>query len=332
MTKKIVFSGMQPSGNLTLGNYIGALRHWVADQSQYECFFCVVDMHAITVQQDPAQLRHNVRSLAALYIASGLDPQQVTIFAQSDISAHAELGWMLTCLSPLGWLQRMTQFKDKVAKQQQDSVSAGLLTYPSLMAADILLYQTHLVPVGDDQRQHLEFTRDLAQRFNAQYGTVFTIPEAMIPKEGARIMGLDDPLKKMSKSDVTEGHAIFMLDTADQVKKKLMRSVTDSYAEVRFSDGDDRAGVRNLLTIIQALTNESHAEIEDRFIGRGYGDLKKETVEVVNATLEPIRHQYANILANGEIDTTLSAGAEKARKIASVTLQRARTAMGLGKS
>ncbi len=329
MTKKRVFSGMQPSGNLTIGNYLGALKHWVADQEVYECLFCIVNMHAITVPQDPAQLREKTREVAALYMACGLDPQKVTIFAQSHVSEHAELGWILTCFSPLGWLNRMTQFKDKMAKQQQDSVSAGLLTYPSLMAADILLYHTHYVPVGDDQRQHLEFTRDLAQKFNAAYGDTFTVPEAMIPKTGARIMGLDNPLKKMSKSEDAQGHAIYLLDDPAKVKQKIMRAVTDSYGEVKYTEDDDRAGVRNLLTIIHAITGESFESIESRFVGRGYGDLKKEAVEVVVECLKPVQERYRQIIMEpGHLDGILARGAAAARQIARATLREVQQRVG----
>jgi tryptophanyl-tRNA synthetase len=329
MMKKRVFSGMQPSGNLTIGNYLGALKHWVADQDVYDCFFCIVDMHAITVPQDPIQLRTKTREVAALYIACGLDPQKVTIFAQSHVSEHAELGWMLTCFSPLGWLNRMTQFKDKVAKQQQDSVSAGLLTYPSLMAADILLYHTHYVPVGDDQRQHLEFTRDLAQKFNAAYGDTFTVPEAMIPKAGARIMGLDNPLKKMSKSEDAQGHAVYLLDDPAKIKQKVMRAVTDSYGEIKYAEEEDRAGVRNLLTIIHAFTGESLESSEGRFVGRGYGDLKKEAVEVIVEYLAPVQDRYKQIVAEpGHLDRLLSEGAAAARNIARHTLREVQHRIG----
>lgn len=330
MDRKRVFSGMQPSGNLTLGNYLGALRHWVEVQDTYESYFCVVDLHALTVPQNPQALQEKALEVAALYIAAGLDPQRVTIFLQSQVSAHAEMGWLMTCLSPLGWLQRMTQFKDKVAKQQQDSVSAGLLVYPSLMAADILLYQTNYVPVGDDQRQHLEFTRDLAQRFNSAYGDTFTMPEAMIPFTGARIMGLDNPLAKMSKSDASEGHAIYLVDTADQAKKKIMRAVTDSYNEVVFSTDEDRAGVRNLMNILMVLGGENQQVLEARFAGRGYGDLKKAVVEVVNETLQPIRERYAMLMSDrAELEALLSVGAIRAREQSYSTLKLARERLGL---
>lgn len=330
MSKKRIFSGMQPSGNLTLGNYLGALKHWVALQYDFDCFFCIVDLHALTVPQDPVALRHQTLEVAAMYIACGLDPSHVTIFLQSQVSAHAELGWLLTCMTPLGWLQRMTQFKDKMAKQQQDSVSTGLLAYPALMAADILLYQTHLVPVGDDQRQHLEYTRDLAQRFNASFGEVFTIPEAMIPFDGARIMGLDNPLKKMSKSETAEGHAIYLTDSPDQVKKKVMRAVTDSYAEVRFDESDERAGVRNLLTILMTLTDQTREQVEAQFVGRGYGDLKKAVVEAVNTTLDPVRDRYRTLIDDqAELLALLHDAAIRAREAAQPTLNTVRERLGL---
>jgi tryptophanyl-tRNA synthetase len=321
---------MQPSGNLTLGNYLGALKHWVADQDKFHNYFCIVDLHALTTPQDPKFLRSKALELAALYIACGLDPEQTTIFLQSHVTAHAELGWILTCNSPLGWLNRMTQFKDKAAKQQTDSVGAGLLTYPALMAADILLYQTHYVPVGEDQRQHLEYTRDLAQRFNATYGDTFTIPEAMIPHTGARIMGLDNPTKKMSKSEATEGHAIYLLDSPDAIKKKIMRAVTDSYGEVKYSQDEDRAGVRNLLTIIEVITGEPQEALEDRFVGRGYGDLKKTVVEVVEGSLQPIRNRYNEIMSDSShLMRILHGSAEKARNVANVTLRAAKERVGL---
>lgn len=328
--RKRVFSGMQPSGNLTLGNYLGALKHWVEDQAKYENFFCIVDLHALTIPQDPVALKNKTLELTALYIACGLDPEQLTIFIQSHVVAHVELGWILTCSSPLGWLNRMTQFKDKAAKQQSDSVGAGLLTYPALMAADILLYQTHFVPVGEDQRQHLEYTRDLAQRFNVLYGNTFTVPDAMIPHAGAKIMGLDNPLKKMSKSEATEGHAIYLLDTPDVTKKKIMRSMTDSYGEVKYSTDEDRAGVRNLLTIIEVITGESQEALEDRFVGRGYGDLKKAVVEIVGSVLQPIRTRYDQIMSDRSyLMSILHDGASKAHTVAEPTLISVKERLGI---
>lgn len=329
LIRKRIFSGVQPSGNLTIGNYLGALRQWVKQQDQNDCLFCVVDLHAITLPQDPAQLRVKTREVAALYMASGLDPEKVTIFVQSHVSAHSELAWMLTCFAPLGWLNRMTQFKDKAAKQQQDSVSAGLLNYPTLMAADILLYHTHAVPVGDDQRQHLEYTRDLAQRFNHIYGDVFTIPEAMIPVAGARVMGLDNPTAKMSKSETSDFHAIYLLDSPDRVKKTVMRAVTDSSNEIRFSDESERAGVNNLLTIYQAFSELSREEVENQFTGKGYGALKKAVVEITNERLSPLQARFNQIMGDpGYLDGILALGAEKARSIADQTLKTVRESVG----
>jgi tryptophanyl-tRNA synthetase len=331
MSKKRIFSGIQPSGRLTIGNYIGALRQWVATQSEYDCFFCVVDLHAITVPQEPAKLRETTRQVAALYLAAGIDPEQCTIFVQSHVPAHAELSWILTCLSPLGWLYRMTQFKDKSAKQQQDSVSAGLLSYPALMAADILLYQTHAVPVGDDQRQHLEFTRDLAQRFNHAYGETFTLPEVMIPKEGARIMGLDNPTAKMSKSDDSEYHAIYLLDAPDLIRKKCMKAVTDSGREIRFSDDPEKAGVKNLLTIYQSVTGKTREAVEADFANaRGYGDLKKAVGEAVVEALTPLQQRYQQWMSEpGALDAILARSAEKARAVAEKTLIDVKDKLGL---
>jgi len=327
--KKRVLSGIQPSGNLTIGNYLGALRQWVAEQDTYECYFCVVDLHALTVPQDPAQLRAKTREVAALYLASGLDPEKVTIFVQSHVPAHAELAWILTCLAPLGWLTRMTQFKDKAGKQSQESIGAGLLNYPTLMAADILLYQAHAVPVGDDQRQHLEFTRDLAQRFNHLYGDTFVIPEAIIPKEGARIMGLDDPTVKMSKSEASDLHAVYLLDNPSRVKKVVMRAVTDSLADIKFSNESERAGVQNLLTIYQALTGQTNGEVEKLFAGKGYGDLKRAVVEQINALLGPLQARYNQIMNDtGFLDEVLAQGAERASQVAQVTLEDVKDKVG----
>lgn len=327
--RKRVLSGIQPSGNLTIGNYLGALKQWVAEQHVFDSFFCVVDLHAITVPQGPEILRQKTREVAALYIASGIDPSIATVFVQSHVHAHAELAWLLTCMAPLGWLNRMTQFKDKSAKQAQDSIGAGLLNYPSLMAADILLYHADAVPVGDDQRQHLEFTRDLAQRFNHQYGDTFTIPEAMIPKAGARVMGLDNPSAKMSKSEDSEYHAIYLLDDPSAVKKKLMRSVTDSHKEIRFSDEPERAGINNLLTIYQAITGDSKEVIENYFADKGYGDLKKAVVEQVNGFLSPLQATYRELMTEqGYLDEVLKQGREKAEAVANPTLKEVKDKMG----
>jgi tryptophanyl-tRNA synthetase len=328
--KKRVFSGVQPSGNLTIGNYIGALRQWVAEQDTYECFFCVVDLHSLTVQQDPMQLRAKTREVAALYIAAGIDPEKATIFVQSHVPAHTELAWILSCMSPLGWLNRMTQFKDKASKQQQDSVGAGLLNYPTLMAADILLYQTHGVPVGDDQKQHLEYTRDLAQRFNHLYGETFVLPDIILPKTGARIMGLDNPNAKMSKSEAAEGHAVYLLDKPEVAKKKFMRAVTDSGREIMFSNTSEKAGVNNLLTIYQSVTGQSQEEIEAQFTGKGYGDLKKMVGEAAAELLKPLQVRYHELAdEGGYLDEVLARGAEKANQVASITLSNVRERIGL---
>ena len=328
--KPRVLSGIQPSGNLTIGNYLGALKQWVEVQRDYDCFYCVVDLHAITVAQDPVELRQKTRESAAMYIAAGIDPEVSTIFVQSHIPAHSELAWMMTCMAPLGWLQRMTQFKDKAAKQNQDSIGAGLLSYPSLMAADILLYHANLVPVGDDQRQHLEFTRDLAQRFNHLYGETFTLPEVMTPKAGARVMGLDNPTAKMSKSDDSENHAVYLLDDLSRARKKIMRAVTDSFREIGFSDERERAGVNNLLTIYQAISNDSREVIEQDFADKGYGDLKKAVAESVVSTLEPLQARYNELMNEaGYLDSVLKLGREKASAVAERTLKLAKDRMGI---
>ena len=328
-SKPRVLSGIQPSGNLTIGNYLGALKQWVAVQHDYDCFYCVVDLHAITVAQDPDELRQKTRESAAMYIASGIDPEISTVFVQSQVPAHSELAWMLTCMAPIGWLQRMTQFKDKAGKQAQESIGAGLLNYPSLMAADILLYHAELVPVGDDQNQHLEFTRDLAQRFNHIYGPTFTVPSVMNPQAGARIMGLDKPTAKMSKSDEAENHAVFLLDDLKRARKKVMRAVTDSQREIRFSGDPERAGVNNLLTIYQAVTDEPRATIEASFADKGYGDLKRAVADCLVDTLQPLQARYYELMNEaGYLDSVLKIGREKASDIAADTLKLAQDRMG----
>ncbi len=327
--KPRVLSGIQPSGNLTIGNYLGALKQWVQMQNEFDCFYCVVDLHAISAAQDPAELWRRTRESAAIYLAAGIDPEISTVFVQSHVAAHSELAWMLTCMAPLGWLYRMTQFKDKSAKQAQDSIGAGLLNYPSLMAADILLYHAELVPVGDDQRQHLEFTRDLAQRFNHLYGETFTLPSVMTPKAGARVMGLDNPNSKMSKSDDSENHAVYLLEDLSRARKKIMRAVTDSHREIRFSDDRERAGVNNLLTIYQAITNETREEIEAHFADKGYGDLKRDVADCVVATLEPLQARYYELMNEaGYLDSVLKIGREKAAEIAGTTLKLAQERIG----
>jgi tryptophanyl-tRNA synthetase len=327
-----IFSGIQPSGQLTIGNYLGALKQWAQLQTQYDNFYCVVDMHAITVPQDPKELLEGTLRNAALYLACGLDPKHCTIFVQSHVAAHAELGWMLNCLTPMGWLNRMTQFKDKSARLQADSIGSGLYTYPTLMAADILLYQADLVPVGEDQKQHVELTRDLAQRFNNLYGETFTMPNVMIPVAGARIMGLDVPTNKMSKSDKAEGHAVFLLDPPDKIRKKVMRATTDSDRAIRFSDDPVRAGVNNLLTIYQAFTDKSREGIEAEFEGKGYGDLKKTVAEAVVEGLRPLQERYQHLMGEGGyINDVLKSAAERANEVAFKTLDLVRERMGFVK-
>lgn len=313
--KPRVFSGIQPSGNLHIGNYLGAIQQWVAGQGQKTNFICIVDLHAITVPQDPAALRQQTRELAALLLACGIDPQQTTLFVQSHVRAHAECSWVFSCVTPLGWLERMTQYKTKA--QKQESVMTGLLTYPVLMAADILLYDADEVPVGEDQKQHIELTRDLAQRFNHLYGETFVIPKPVIRESGARIMGLNDPSVKMSKSETTRGHAIRIVDDPDEIRWAIKRAVTNSYNEIRFSDDPERAGVNNLLQIYELLTGKSRPEIEAHFAGKGYGALKKELAEVVVESLRPIRERYYQLMNDAaELDRILAVGAEQARAVA----------------
>ena len=310
-----VFSGIQPSGTLHIGNYLGAIRQWVARQDEKENYFCIVDMHAITVYQDPDELRRMTRELAAVYIASGLDPCKSTIFIQSHVPAHAECCWILNCVCPVGWLERMTQFKVKA--QQRDSVSAGLLDYPVLQAADILLYDTDEVPVGEDQKQHVELARDIAQRFNRIYGPTFVVPKAVIPESGARIRALDDPDQKMSKSKThLRGHGVRLIDEPDEIRYAIRRAVTDTSREIAFSDAPDRAGVNNLLEVYELFTGRSRPEIEAHFARQGYAALKSEVAEVVIEALQPIRERYHELLADpAELDHILVAGAERARAV-----------------
>ncbi|MBX5435737.1 MAG: tryptophan--tRNA ligase [Alicyclobacillaceae bacterium] len=322
---KRVFSGIQPSGTLTIGNYLGAMRQFVDLQEEADCLFCVVDMHAITVPQEPADLRRNTRSLAALYLAAGIDPERSVLFVQSHVPAHAELGWILQCVVHFGELGRMTQFKDKSTKK--NVVTAGLFTYPALMAADILLYQADLVPVGDDQKQHLELTRDIAERFNARFGHTFTVPEVMIPKVGGRIMSLEDPTKKMSKSDESAGAYISMLDDADTIRRKIARAVTDSGREVRY-DTAEKPAISNLMTIYALCAGKSLADVEAMYEGKGYGVFKKDLAEVVVATLEPIQARYRELVESDEIEHILREGARKARERAAATLDQVKERIG----
>lgn len=326
--QQIIFSGIQPSGTITIGNYIGALKQFVELQDEYTCYFCIVDQHAITVPQDPQTLRKNIKSLAALYLAVVIDPEKATLFIQSEVPAHAQAAWMLQCISYIGELERMTQFKDK--SKGKEAVSAGLLTYPPLMAADILLYSANLVPVGEDQKQHMELTRDLAERFNKKYREIFTIPEIRIPKVGARIMSLQDPTKKMSKSDSNQKSFITLLDEPKQIEKKIKSAVTDSEGTVRF-DPENKPGVSNLLSIYANLTDRSISELEKQYEGKGYGEFKADLAQVVIETLEPIQKRYYELIDSPELDEVLDKGAEKANLVAGKMLKKMENAMGLGR-
>jgi len=325
---KTIFSGIQPSGVITLGNYIGAMRQFVELQHEYNCYFCIVDQHAITVPQDPNELQQNIRRLAALYLAVGIDPSQATLFIQSEVPAHAQAAWMLQCIVYIGELERMTQFKDKSAGKE--AVSAGLLTYPPLMAADILLYNTDIVPVGEDQKQHIELTRDLAERFNKRYGELFTIPEARIPKIGARIMSLVDPTKKMSKSDPNPKAFITLLDDAKTIEKKIKSAVTDSEGTIRY-DKEAKPGISNLLNIYSILSGQPIDELERQYEGKGYGVFKADLAEVVIGALQPIQERYYHWLESEELDRVLDDGAEKANRVASEMVRKMEQAMGLGR-
>jgi tryptophanyl-tRNA synthetase len=325
---KTIFSGIQPSGSLTIGNYIGAIRQFIELQNTHNCYFCIVDEHAITVPQDRLKLRQNIRSLAAIYLASGINPKKATLFIQSEVPAHTQLGWMMQSINYMGELERMTQFKDK--SEGKDAVSAALFTYPSLMAADILLYNADLVPVGDDQKQHLELTRDLAQRFNNRFVEVFNIPEISIPKVGARIMSLQEPTKKMSKSDENLKASIFMLDDPKQIEKKIKSAVTDSEGIVKY-DKENKPGVSNLLDIHSVFSGETITELEAKYEGKGYGDFKQGVADAIIAVLKPIQDRYYEFLESELLDEILDEGAEKASLVANRTIQKAKKAMGLGR-
>jgi tryptophanyl-tRNA synthetase len=327
--KKRVFSGVQPTGNIHLGNYLGAIRNWVTSQDLYENIYCIVDLHAITLPIKPKELHLNTRKLAALYLACGLDPHYCKLFVQSHVREHAEMSWIMECYTPMGWLNRMTQFKTK-AGENMDSVGTGLYCYPVLMACDILLYQTHYVPVGDDQRQHVELTRDLAQRFNSTFKQrVFTLPEAQIREVGARIMSLTDPTKKMSKSDADPLSRINLLDDAKTIKQKIARSTTDSERLVAFDP--TRPGITNLLTIYQMLTGQTQQEIEADFAGKGYGDLKAALTDRLVDTLAPIQQRYNDYMNDlPTLEALLKQGADEVRPLAASTLDRAKSAVGLG--
>lgn len=325
--KKVLYSGMQATGTLTLGNYLGALKNWVSISDEYECFYGVMDLHSLTIRQEPANFRKNARNLYALYVAAGLDPEKNCLYYQSHVSAHAELGWILDCFTYMGELNRMTQFKDKAAKHA-DNINAGLYTYPVLMAADILLYQADLVPVGVDQKQHLEICRDIAERFNNLYGEVFTIPEAYIPEAGAKIMSLQEPERKMSKSDENENATVRLLDDTDAIIRKFKRAVTDSGNEVRFSE--DKPGVSNLMTIYGCVTGKTMEEIEKEFDGKGYGDFKLAVGECVADELRPLQERYYALLEDKTyIEKCIKENDEKAQYFANKTLRKVQKKVGL---
>jgi tryptophanyl-tRNA synthetase len=324
--KKIIFSGVQPSGYLTIGNYIGSIKNWTEFQDTYNCFYCVVDQHAITVRQVPADLRRRTYETLAIYIACGLDPQKNHLFVQSHVPAHAQLAWALNCYTMFGELSRMTQFKDKSAKNAQN-VNAGLFTYPTLMAADILLYQTDRVPVGVDQKQHIELARDIATRFNSVYGDTFRVPEGFIPKAGAKIMSLADPTKKMSKSDANENASVAILDPRDAILRKFKRAVTDSDTKVCRAEGKD--GINNLMTIYSVFTKKTDAEIESEFAGRGYGDFKMAVGEVVADALVPIQAEFHRLMADkAYLESVMKEGADYASYVANKTLSKVHRKLG----
>ncbi|AJH77691.1 MULTISPECIES: tryptophan--tRNA ligase [Heyndrickxia] len=325
---RTIFSGIQPSGTIHIGNYLGAMKQFVELQNSFNCYFCIVDEHAITVPQDRLELRKNIRSLAAFYLAVGIDPDKATLFIQSEVPAHAQAGWMLQCVAYVGELERMTQFKDKSAGKE--SVSAGLLTYPPLMAADILLYSTDLVPVGEDQKQHLELTRDLAERFNKRYLEIFTLPDIKLSNSGARIMSLQDPTKKMSKSDPNQKAFISLLDDPKLVDKKIKSAVTDSEGVVKY-DKERKPGISNLLDIYSNFSGLSIEELERKYDGAGYGAFKADLVDVVNEGLAPIQKRYYELIESEELDRILDKGAEKANIVAGKMLRKMENAMGLGR-
>lgn len=326
--KQRVFSGIQPTGRIHIGNYLGAIKHWVTSQENFDNIFCVVDLHAITTPQDPKVLKAKTREIAGILLASGIDPEISVLFVQSHVCAHAELAWILNCFTPMGWMKRMTQFKEKSQNQKED-VSVGLFDYPALMASDILLYETDVVPVGEDQVQHVELTRDVAQRFNSIYGETFKLPKAVIPDIGARIMGLDDPTMKMSKSESRPGHALYLLDSPDDIRKKIMSATTDSFRDVVFDE--KRLGVYNLLVIYELFSQRNRQEIEEHFKDKGYAYFKKELTELVIQGLQPFQSRYQKLTADPSyIDSILSRGASKVRLVAEKTLARVKEKVGLG--
>jgi len=327
-----ILSGIQPSGALTIGNYLGAIKNFVKLQHEHECLFIVVDLHAITVAQDRLALRKNIKELTALYVACGIDPEKSSLFIQSEVPAHAELSWILTCNASMGELSRMTQFKDKSAKQEQGGghIGVGLFSYPVLMAADVILYDTDMVPVGDDQKQHMELTRDIAERFNARYGDTFKVPEVYIPPQGARIMSLQDPTKKMSKSDDNPKNYVLLIDEPAVIRKKIKAAVTDSETSIGY-DPVNRKGISNLLDIYSIITGETIEELVAKYEGKGYGDFKADLAEVVVAELEPIQKRFKEILESGEIDDILDRGRDEAMKLATKKLAKVKHKIGLGR-
>ncbi|AMG62740.1 MULTISPECIES: tryptophan--tRNA ligase [Staphylococcus] len=324
-----LFSGIQPSGIPTLGNYIGALKQFVEVQDDYDCFFCIVDQHAITVPQDRLKLRKQIKQLAAIYLASGIDPDKSTLFIQSEVPAHVQAGWMLTTIASVGELERMTQYKDK-AQKRTDGIPAGLLTYPPLMAADIVLYNTNIVPVGEDQKQHMELTRNLVERFNSRYNDVLTKPEIRMPKIGGRVMSLQEPTKKMSKSDDNQKNFISLLDEPHIAAKKIKSAVTDSDGIIKF-DRDNKPGISNLLSIYSSLTDESIQDIEQKYEGEGYGKLKSDLAEIVKDFLTTFQEKYNAFYQSEELDIILDKGRDKAQKASMKTLKKMEKAMGLGR-
>lgn len=325
--KKVIFSGIQPSGDLTIGNYLGALKNWVKLQNEYDCYFCIVDLHAITVRQKPADLRRRSLELLSIYIAAGISPEKNTLFIQSHVPAHAELSWILTCNTYMGELSRMTQYKDK-SQKYGNSIGAGLFNYPSLMAADILLYSTDLVPVGKDQTQHLELTRDLANRFNSAYSDTFKIPEGYIPKEGAKIMDLQEPTKKMSKSSDNPNSFILIMDPPEVIRKKISRAVTDSLGVINYSD--DQPGVKNLLNIISAIKGISPEELVENYKGKGYADLKKDAADAIVDELTPIQEKVKELLKDKKyLESIYKEGAQKASYAAAKTLRKVQKKVGM---
>lgn len=326
--KPTCFSGVQPSGNLHIGNYLGAIKNWVSLQDEYNCIFCVVDEHAITVPQDPKKLKDKILEIAAIYLAAGIDPKKSVIFVQSQVPAHAELAWILNTITKIPELERMTQFKDK-SEDHRDKINMGLFSYPVLMAADILLYNTNIVPTGEDQKQHIEIASDLAKRFNNLYGTTFIIPKAIIKPESKKIMGLDDPLKKMSKSAASPYNYIALTDSADIIRKKIKKAVTDSGDEIKFSP--DKPAISNLLTIYSLLSEEPIRSIEEKFKGKGYGDFKKSLADVIVGSLEPFQDKFNKIISNKKkLVEILTEGQKRASVIAEKTLAEVKEKVGLG--